>query len=1435
MCRKLIFLTSLVVVLTCLSMANAGYELKVDLTVNVGGEPVDYTYKGEPWIAWVRWGNDKETHDATSVSDLGGTGLSVGMGIGNGSSAPGSVLDFTTADDDPICNTWLRSGSDGDPGFAACHLVLYGDGLTPGTYWVYGYHNSPGGSEPTMPRVYVATYSGLNDNLMQNVGAPNDPDGGGVIVEANDVNVPIMHVGDDDLLEPNVSLVKFFTDGSPVKITYENASGSTAVLNAFIIWQASTPQTAWDPFPAAGEGYACPDTSLTWEPGADANTHNVYFGTDLSEEITLFDDDFEAGDANWTASNWAIYDSNVLGDGNSDGNSHSFSHSMTPGSGVGTLTSNTINTSEAGSLRVELWIRTLEGIEAGDIDLYYYDGNSWDFAADLNSIGPNNVWLHYTDEVNESEYLVSTFKIELRSNISGGELFIDDVSVTNTWPTGDEWFVETRDVNNWDPPGILDFNTTYYWRVDEVNENDGNSPWQGRLWSFTTEKGKARNPDPPKSMGSISDAGTTLSWTPSCFATEQKIYFSTEFEEVNESNSVALLGTTDGSDTDMETGSLEFGKRYYWRVNETGPVSLPESDIWYFQTTGYPLMHYTFDGVLDANIGDPWDANFYTDDTGNVTFDRVGSGELRYGQSNPIYNAGGTSAHFKQNGTGGYGNTAGALFRSCFGPDMLDLDGPAYTIEAWVRQDGDANNTQGDIDMDGTIIRKERFTYGLGIDDDGTVKFMHNGQTISSGQTRITRGQWYHIAAVYDVCEPSQNEKLYINGLVVADNNVTTPNPPDDFATDHVGIGAYRYQSETASHIANHFAGAIDELRVVDLALTPEDFLIRGDPNLAWLPTPYNYATEVQPGVALEWFPGQYASSHDVYIGTNWDDINDVNSSNYASYPNVEYSHQDACSYDPCLLELDQTYYWRVDEVSDTCDASPWKGNIWRFTVANYIVIDDMESYTPLGQPGDIFFGWNDGSINWTGSYIYRQAVEPVRDKQSLKYVYDNTFSWGVGYYSEIDTTGGNLDPNNWSALDLKTLSLWFYGKTGNDANVTEQMYVGLEDSGGTYREVKYPMADMNDIRDEEWQEWEVLLSNFTPVNMAKLEKLFIGFGIRGSMVPGGGGLSHWVHFDDIRVYPAYCAPGHRSQGLAELDLNNNCIVDFGDIEIMADEWLVADVNLGEVKEPCDANLVGWWMFDEGDGNVAGDSSGYDHNGVIEALNDDVWWVADRNDGNALEFDGDDGIVRVSDACELRPMHQVSVSAWINYSDEQDSGRVVVKGADNKETYALEVGGNDDLTFYVGDNNSYDPCDDEYVRYFAESNDNELERDEWTHIAGTFDGNTVKCYINGELKDTLDDPNAWGITLCQDTNDLGIGNRPCDTERPFEGTIDDVRVYNCGLSDAEVAYIATDGTGILALESIADIYKEPRGEGAVNLKDFAELAKDWLKKEYWPP
>ena len=130
------------------------------------------------------------------------------------------------------------------------------------------------------------------------------------------------------------------------------------------------------------------------------------------------------------------------------------------------------------------------------------------------------------------------------------------------------------------PDGLVP-GTTYYWRIDEVNDADPNSPWKGDVWSFSIPPKTAYFPDPPDGAEFVGPDNVTLTWTPGFGAKLHTIYFGDDYDEVNN----ATVGTPSGTPK-YTPGSLEREKVYYWRVDEFDGAATYTGDVWSFTTPG---------------------------------------------------------------------------------------------------------------------------------------------------------------------------------------------------------------------------------------------------------------------------------------------------------------------------------------------------------------------------------------------------------------------------------------------------------------------------------------------------------------------------------------------------------------------------------------------------------------------------------------------------------------------------------------------------------------------------------------------------------------------------------------------------------------------------------------------------------------------------------
>lgn len=129
-------------------------------------------------------------------------------------------------------------------------------------------------------------------------------------------------------------------------------------------------------------------------------------------------------------------------------------------------------------------------------------------------------------------------------------------------------------------PGPLARGTTYHWRVDAIGIDGVKT--EGDVWDFTTVPGKASHPNPNNSA-EVGPTGTVLSWTAGPGAAAHAVYFSDSPATLGSSSTYRGKLTT----TTYEPGALDIDTTYYWRIDELGPAETRTvGDTWNFRVVG---------------------------------------------------------------------------------------------------------------------------------------------------------------------------------------------------------------------------------------------------------------------------------------------------------------------------------------------------------------------------------------------------------------------------------------------------------------------------------------------------------------------------------------------------------------------------------------------------------------------------------------------------------------------------------------------------------------------------------------------------------------------------------------------------------------------------------------------------------------------------------
>ena len=197
------------------------------------------------------------------------------------------------------------------------------------------------------------------------------------------------------------------------------------------------------------------------------------------------------------------------------------------------------------------------------------------------------------------------------------------------------------------------------------------------------------------------------------------------------------------------------------------------------------------------------------------------------------------------------------------------------------------------------------------------------------------------------------------------------------------------------------------------------------------------------------------------------------------------------------------------------------------------------------------------------------------------------------------------------------------------------------------------------------------------------------------------------------------------------------------------------------------ATLVAAYAFDEGSGTTAYDSSGNHNNGTIS----NATWTTAGKYGDALSFNGTNAMVTIPNAASLDLTTGITLEAWVNPSKVSHAWRdVVYKGNDDYWLSATDqASGVPAAGATLGSADVFTP------------GKSVLKTNTWTFLTETYNGSALDLYVNGTLVSSL----AHTGNIATSTDPLQIGGDSIYGQY-FQGTIDEVRVYNEALTATQI-------------------------------------------------
>ncbi|MHC4642254.1 MAG: PA14 domain-containing protein, partial [Planctomycetota bacterium] len=651
-----------------------------------------------------------------------------------------------------------------------------------------------------------------------------------------------------------------------------------------------------------------------------------------------------------------------------------------------------------------------------------------------------------------------------------------------------------------DLPVDLIASTTYYWYVAETDSNTTHTP--DGTWQFTTVLGEA-TPDFPPDGAVIpgapigDDLYTTLDFFPGATNVKWTGYFSEDYAEVSGRAQDANLGDPPYGGYRYYAGlyavppaveSLVRGTIYYWTVDSEDALgNMFPGDVWEFIVQSYyayipnPPNEAIFVpsdvllswnpgfGVVEHDIymGTEYeavrDARYDFNVPGGTAY--VGPDEYIITRPEPNYMVTGLpylTKHYwrvdEVNGRlpppfGGGNYYIGSVWNFTTQDALTGLAGEYY------HHTGGASPAGFEAKMLVRVDPEINFDWLTGSPDPT--------MAIDNFSVRWTGRIAVPVVGNYTfTTETDDGARLWINDTLIIDQWVDQGVTPHSGSIQLNSYGPHDIKMEYYENGGGAAAKLYWEGPMVPYGIVPSNYLA---PNFAAFtaanPSPRYGSLEPDWQPTLSWTPGAFAATHELYFSSDFDDVNE------RTAPKIVLT---ALNYTPpAPLDLDQTYYWAIDEVNSVGPAPGfWPGDVWNFTL-------------PPGGTGRAVREW------WLGI----GGGTSIPDLTGNARYPDNPDDWEY-----VDIFEG---PTDWANNYGSRIHGWLRPPTTGDY----RFWIATDDNGELWLSTSEDPADANLVSEvtawanpRDWDDTDVVPSG--PITLQANKKYYI----MGLMKEGGGG-----------------------------------------------------------------------------------------------------------------------------------------------------------------------------------------------------------------------------------------------------------------------------------------------------------------------------------------